>query len=327
MKSISLLSFAAVIGISSLGLAQTWSLEYGSAKNQLSYFNSKNTPDFAEDSPYGPMSFRVVGDRLWVLDSIAGKLSCFDKNSKLVNSVEVPNLQGFKLLEDFAIAFDSSNRPEYVWIANAADLLIKKISVKDGKVVATIGGSGSEQGKFLQVNQLEVDAIGRLYVADIAKSLVSVFSSNGSFIREQSWQSSGMVIDKAENLHLLYYSDKSGYSHQVYNVSGQLVRSTHLGLNDNTNARIVEANLDGSIIISLVPAGGFKGVMSLYKIGASGVITEKLEFVPAMVMNRGLYIAEDKVFIAETDFEAAPSAKFVIKPLKWEEKKSEGHKK
>ena len=190
MKSISLLC-AAFLGLSTICQAQVWSLDYGNENGKLAFYNSSNDPNFAEDSPYGPLSFRVINNNLWVLDSIAGKLSCFDEKGKFLKSIAVAGLEGFKLLEDFALVGDDPANPESVWIANAADNLIRKISLSDGKIINQIGGLGNEQGKVLQVSQLEVDAGGRLYVGDIGRNKLSIFTANGVFLKEYPWQSTG----------------------------------------------------------------------------------------------------------------------------------------
>ena len=179
MKHKSLLFALTFLSISAIAQANTWALEYGEKEGKLSYYNRKSDPNFAEDSPYGPMSFRVLGDNLWVLDSIAGKLICFDKNGKLLKSIVVPNLEGFKLLEDFALVGKDKDNPEAVWIVNAADCTLRKISISDGKVLAEVGGNGNEPGKILQVNQIEVDSYDRLYVGDIARNTLSVFNTHG----------------------------------------------------------------------------------------------------------------------------------------------------
>lgn len=322
MKSFSLLYVAAFLGLASLCQAQTWNLNYGNEDGKVAFYNSKNDPNFAEDSPYGPMAFRVIEDKLWVLDSIAGKLVCFDKNGKVLKSIIVPNLEGFKLLEDFALSGDDKNNPESVWIANAADCIIRKISISDGKVLAEVGGNGNVSGKILQVSQLEVDAGGRLYVADIARSTLSVFTATGSFLREYPWQSSGFFVDKNANLHLLHYLDNSGYFHRIYSSKGQLIKNVHLGLVNNTNVKLIKVEDDGSVILSMIPKEGFKGVLLLHKIDKMGIIREKLEYVPPSTMNRDICLDGDNIFLAEANFETAPNTKFVIKPLKWDKKSS-----
>ncbi len=319
MKSISLLCVA-FLSLSTLCQAQSWSLDYGNEEGKVAFYNSSNDPKFAEDSPYGPLSFRVVNNNLWVLDSIAGKLSYFDEKGKLLKSIAVPGLEGFKLLEDFALVGNDPANPEAVWIANAADNLIRKISFSDGMVIAQVGGMGNEQGKIMQVSQLEADAGGRLYVGDIGRSKLSVFTSSGAFLREYPWQSTGFVVDKYANLHLVNYSENAGYIYRIYSPKGQLIKTTHLGFIDNANLKLYSVGNDGSIILSMIPKTGFKGILDLYKIDKTGVVTEKLQYIPPVSMNRYIYIDENRIFHAEADFETAPKTKFIVKPLEWEKK-------
>ncbi len=320
MKSFSLLCIAVFLSLASTSQAQTWNINYGNESGKVAYYNSKSDPNFAEDSPYGPMSFRVIGDKLWVLDSIAGKIHSFDKNGKIQKSIVVPNLEGFKLLEDFALVGKDKSNPEAIWVANAADCLVRKISIPDGKVLAKVGGNGNEPGKILQVNQIDVDDCGRLYVADIARNTISVFSSSGVFQKEYPWQSSGFVVDKNYNLHLLYYSETSGYFHRIYSEEGQLISNIHLGFIKNTNVKILSVDKDNSIILSMIPKDGFKGTLNLIKLDKNGLIKEKLEYIPTSTMNRDVCINEKTMFQAEADFESAPTTKFIVKPLVWEKK-------
>lgn len=322
MKSISLLCVATMLSLASASCqAQTWNLDYGNEKGKVAFYNSNNTPKFAEDIPYGPLSFRVINNNLWVLDSIAGKLSCFDEKGNLVKTVVVPGLEGFKLLEDFALVGNDLNNPESVWIANAADNTIRKISIADGKVLAQVGGAGNEPGKIIQVNQIEVDAGGRLYVGDIGRSKLSVFTSTGSFLREYYWQSTGFVVDKYANLHLINYCENVGYFHRVYSSKGQLLNSTHLGFINNTNLKINSLTDDGSLILSMIPEDGYKGVLDLLKVSKCGEVLEKLQYVPPTSMNRYIQVAGNKVFQAEANFETAPKTKFIVKPLEWSKAK------
>ncbi len=320
MKVISsLLCTAAILSLTNICQAQSWSIEYGKETNKVSYYNSKSDPNFAEDSPYGPMSFRVIGDNLWVLDSIAGRIIGFDNKGNSRKVINVPELEGFKLLEDFAFAADGLGKFNAVWVANAADSVIRKISISDGKVLTKVGGNGNEPGKVLQVHQLEVDVAGRLYVADIARNTISIFTSTGTFLREYPWQSSGFVVDKHANLHLLHYSENAGYFHRVYSNNGQLIGNTHLGLVNNTNTKILSVDNEDNIILSMIPESGFKGTLLLCKINKQGQITEKAEYIPASTMNRDVYVDGKIIYQAEANFETAPKTKFLIKTIKWEE--------
>lgn len=319
MKSTSLLCVAAMLSLATISQAQTWNLEYGNKEGQLAYFNSNSNKDFAEDAPMGPMSFRVDGKRLWVLDSIAGDLCSFDENGKELSSVTVPNLSGFRLLEDFAFAGDVKN-PESVWIANAADGIIRRISLADGKELTSFGGNNKDsEVKIQQVHQLEADSKNNLlYVGDYGRNAISVFSFEGKYLREVKWQGTDFALDKASNLHVLHYSETTGYMHQIYSPKGQLVASQHVGLPTQSDGNIVSIEDDGSMVCFFTPVGGFKGVLNLYRINKSGNIVEKADFIPQPTMNRRINVCGGKVFIAEADFHSAPDGKFAVKEIKWE---------
>ena len=91
----------------------------------------------------------------------------------------------------------------------------------------------------------------------------------------------------------------------------------------NTNGKILAVENDGSIIVSFIPADGFKGKLNMLRLSADGMISEKLEYAPT-TMNRVAYVNNGKVYVAEADFENAPKGNFTVKTLKWDEKKPEG---
>ncbi len=301
--------------------AQSWKIPYGSEKGKVAVYNSKTDPKFAEDAPYGPMAFRVYNENLWVLDSIGGRIYGFDQKNELKTDVTVSGLEGFKLLEDFALVAGASGRPESAWVADAASCDIRKISLVDGKELLRIGGRGSEPGKFLQINQLEVDAGGRLYVGDYGRTVISVFTAYGELVREIPWQRTGFAVDRKGQLHLLVWREKGGYFHRVYSARGQLLKSLHVGLADLQNARVWGVTANDSLLVSFVPAGGFKGSLQLFEITEAARIDRRLSFVPPASMNRFVADAGQKVFIAEADFATAPDGDFAVKNMEWEVKK------
>ncbi len=321
MKAISLLC-AVSLGVSTLCQAQTWTLEYGDKIDQVGYSNRWNTTEKFEGDPYGPMSFRIVNNKLWLLDSITGRICCFDENNKVLKNINVAGLKGFKLLEDFALVGDDPSNPEAVWVANATDKKIRKISVANGKILVEFGGLGNKPGKVIQVSRLEVDAGGRLYVADVGRNKLSVFTSSGAFIREYPWQSNGFVVDRYANLHLIHYEDKGGYFYRVYSPKGQLTSSIHLGFLNNTNVTLQSVDKDGSLILSMIPTAGFKGKLEIIRISKFGDIIEKSDYIPPIPMNRYIEADNNKLFIADVDFEAAPVSKFIVKPFEWVKKTS-----
>jgi 6-bladed beta-propeller len=53
-----------------------------------------------------------------------------------------------------------------------------------GQEVKRIGGKGKGNGKFLNVYRMDVDEKGTIYVLDLAKAGIQVFSEKGKFIRQ-----------------------------------------------------------------------------------------------------------------------------------------------
>lgn len=312
---------AFVMGLALQGQAQSWKINYGSEKGSVAVYNSKTAPDFAEDAPYGPMALRIFDKNLWLLDSIGGKVYSFDSQNNLKTDVSVPGLEKFKLLEDFALVAGASGRPESIWVADAADCVLRKISLANGKELLRIGGRGSEPGKFMQINQIEVDAGGRLYVGDYGRTVISVFTAYGELIREMPWQRCGFALDKKGQLHLLVYRENAGYFHRIYSSRGQLLKSIHVGLAAFENPRVWSVGSDGSLMVSFVPAGGFKGSLRLVEIGEDARILNQLDFSPPGSMNRFLASADHNVFVAVADFFTAPEGSFTVKSVEWDVKK------
>lgn len=301
-------------------MAEPWLVKYGNDKGQVAVYNANTSKAFAEDQPYGPMSIRVYKDKLWVLDSIGGKLNCYLPGNKLASSLTIEDLPKNLLLEDFALVPGSSGEPETVWVAEAAECMVRKLSLSSGKVLVKIGGNGSEPGKFKQINQLEVDRIGRLYVGDIGKSVIAVFTAYGELIREIPWQRCGFALDSNSRLHTLRYSDSAGYFLTVYSVGGQLESSLHLGLAELTNPRVWAVSARGNLVVSFHPAGGFKGNLKLFEITPFGKIVKRMEFRPPSSMNRYLSGSDKTVWIANADFFSAPEGVFSVHSVKWGEK-------
>lgn len=318
----SLINVTLMLSIASASFAaDVWHVPYGKEKGKVVCFNSKTDKDFAEDQPYGPLSFRLSKDKLWVLDSIGGRLYSFDEKNKLASCLEIRGLPQNLLLEDFALNKGRHGTPESVWIAEAAECNVRKISLGSGKELLRIGGNGSENGQFKQINQLEVDRTGRLYVGDLGRSVISVFTPYGELVREIPWQGCGFALDKNSRLHTLHYSDSAGYFINVFTVKGQLIKNLHIGFPELTNPRVWAVSPEGNLIVSFIPAGGFKGTLKLLEISPFGKIVRRLEFKPPTSMNRYLAGSESTVWIADADYFTAPDGEFSVKSVKWGEAK------
>jgi len=297
-----------------------WALEYGKEKGKVAVFNAKTSKSFAEDAPFGPMSFRIEKNNVWILDSIGGRLYCFDENNKLKKDITVSGLPDNLLLEDFALNFGSNGAVESFWVADAAECTIRKVSAANGKELVKIGGNGNETGKFLQINQLETDRSGRLYVGDYGRSLICVFTRYGEPVREMPWQTNGFAVDQQGRLHTLVYKEQGGYFYRIHSSQGQLLTSRHIGLPDLMNSRLWRVSPEGNLQVSFIPAGGFKGRLKLLEIAPDGKILRQTEISPP-AMNRFVEFSDDNFWLAEADYFAAPDGLFQVKRSRWDKNK------
>lgn len=302
--------------------AQIWRLKYGDSKGKIAVFNKKTAKDFAEDAPFGPMAFRIVNNKLWLLDSCAGNLNQYGNNNRLLQSFQVAT-SGFKLLEDFCFATHTTEKPEIAWIANAVNCRIYKVSLKNGKKLLTIGSHSEKTGTFLQINQLETDADGNLYVGDYGRSTISIFNIQGVHLGEIPWQLSGFAIDNIGQLHILHYEDNVGYSRRVYTKTGQLLKNYHIGLNHLQDPRVWRINSSSDMLVSFVPKGGFKGKLEMFKIKQNSKVISLFKFVPPASMNRFIEMVNETFFLAKADFFKAPKGTFSINKIAKETSKND----
>ncbi|HAE38920.1 MAG TPA: hypothetical protein DCG57_09815 [Candidatus Riflebacteria bacterium] len=310
---------AGFLAISGIAQAQQWNLAYGTSKDQVAFYNS-TSPGFTEDAPYGPMSFRIVKDQLWVLDSVGGRVLGIGAKNEIKTDIKISGLPKNVLLEDFALVAGSSGNPETVWVADAAECVIRKLSLANGRELVKIGGNGSEPGKFLQINQLEVDRGGRLYVGDIGRQLVAVFTPYGELVREMPCQRSGFAIDASGNLHMIDYRENYGHLHRTYSPKGQLLRTLHLGMSKFQNPRIWGVNGQGGLLVSFIPEEGFKGQLKMFEFAGDASVLRRSELAPGLSMNRFVVPSDRQLWLAVADFASAPAGQFSIKSIDWDVK-------
>lgn len=294
-----------------------WSLEYGKDNGKLSVYNASTDKDFAEDAPYGPMAFRVLNNTLWVIDSIGARIYSFNDASELNTSLSIKGLPANLLIEDFALVLGGGGRAEAVWLAEASQAQVYKFSLANGSELVKIGGLGNEPGKFVQIGQLEVDRVGRLYVGDLGRSVISVFTPYGELIREHEWDCSGFSVSPEGRLYTIEYREDGGYFYLAYSPAGQLEQTSHIGLAQLEFSKLWAVN-DRHLLMSFVPEGGFKGKMQLCLIDRAGFVIKQTDFVPPGSMNRFVSPSQDKIWLAEADFHLAPAGKFKVKTIGWD---------
>lgn len=307
------LLIAGCLATSSWAASPAWELKYGAAQGQVGYYNSKVNPKLEEASPLGPMSFRLSGGDLWLADSIGGRLLWLESGGALKATMKLPGVGTDTLLEDIALVKEPAGKVEAAWVADGADLFVRKISVPGGKELVRVGGRGHEPGLFTQIHQLEVGPTGRLYVGDFGRSVIAVFDPSGKLLREIRWERSGFAVDAEERLSTVVFIDGVGYVWHRYDADGNLEKATHLGLAALQNPRLWWLDPDGGITVSFIPAAGFRGVVVMHSFTADGALLKKFNVRPTPGMNRFLDRGEDgKLWSAVADMDAAPSGSFKI---------------
>ena len=93
-----------------------------------------------------------------------------------------------------------------------------------GTQIATIGGRGNANGKFLDPTGVAVDSTGRVFVADSGNKRIQRFSAKGKF--EKAWSGvdapHGIVIDAADTL---YVTDRAKNRILKFDADGKLLGS------------------------------------------------------------------------------------------------------
>ncbi len=87
--------------------------------------------------------------------------------------------------------------------------------------MATIGSSGTGNGQIQNPRGLCISSNGELYVAEYSNNRVSVFKTDGTFIRHVQGhmnEPQGVAIDTTGNIHVSNYKS---YAITVYNHEGQ----------------------------------------------------------------------------------------------------------
>lgn len=286
-------------------------LSYGNEPDQVQFFNKKNQPGNQEPSALGPLAFRVVGQEFWVLDSVGGRVLQV-VGGKVVARLVVPPVAGHALLQDLALVRDAAGKVTAVWVIDGTANRLVKMSL-DGKVAQVIDGKGAKPGRLAQPQRLEVDAAGRLYVADVARRLIVVFAAGGEMLRERAWEWSGLCLDGAGHLCVLQWDPAAKVTHLVRETfDGKPVSDVALALPDHFNPRLLFMTGDDEPVLTFEPATGTQASPVLARCDSKGKPTTTAVVVPR-AMNRYLEPGTGRqAWLASADHEAAPTGKFAV---------------
>ena len=62
---------------------------YGEGSGKVDFINNKRFPKLGDPLPTGPLAFRMIEDKVWVADSVGGKLMQLDQKGKIISEISV----------------------------------------------------------------------------------------------------------------------------------------------------------------------------------------------------------------------------------------------
>jgi len=282
-----------------------WELSFGKEDQRVGVAAPMNE----QDAPDGPASYRVVNGNLWVLDSVKGRVICFTGDNKLSQTVIFPTLKSEFILSDFALQLSSAGEVQAIV---TIDTRAKEIVVVDatGKELRRIKADA-----MTQLDEVDIDGEGRIYVGDYAAGSVSVFAADGQMQRSFPWQVSGFVTDQQNNLHMLDYKEGSGHALVTLAADGKEIARHELGMPEMQNPRIWSVSANGERLVSMVPPSGNPSAQILCTISADGKVKAKADFTNPYYINRYLAAGDGNAWLVKADYLKAPAQPVIIEPL------------
>lgn len=322
----SLCLLASIFMISAGTLLADVSIPYGEGTGKVDFINNKRFPKLEDPIPFGPMSFRLVEDKVWIANSVGGKLMQYDNKGKLISEFSVMP-EGVKpyiideyklpllkiLIEDIAPVKGEYGDANALWIADSIGNKLLKYSV-DGKKLAEI-----KNPEFCQLYRIEVGNSGHLFVADMAKSLIFILDSEGKIINRINWEWSGYAISCKDDV--LYRLMWDGEAHRnilvATNIQGKVVFTKMLDV-EMFNPKLWWVDeTKGNCVITYTPTEGFDGKFIVVQVGLDGKVISSSELVAPVAMNRIIdNIDYGDIFVGKCNFTSAPEGKFEIVPFK-----------
>ena len=325
MKKLCLL--ASLVLFSTSAIFAELSVPYGADSGKVDYTNNNKYPEVLEDPlPFGPLSFRMYGDKTWVADSVGGKLMQFDSKGKLVSEFSVlptdvkpytVNEEGFPdfniLIEDIAPVIGKNGDLEAWWVADSNDNKLLKFSA-DGKILAQL-----QDPDYGQLFRIEVGAGGHLFVADKGTRKIYIYDSNGNHVNDLNWEWSGMAVSgKEETLYrLIYFKEENRNMLVSTDLKGNVIKSKVVDIEMSDPELWWVDEVKGEAVITYVPLEGFEGDYNIIRVNLDGKVLASGKLPAPFVMNRFIDHADyEDVFIGKCNYSEAPEGNFEIIPFK-----------
>ena len=325
MKIHSFCLLASLLMFSSTALLADLSIPYGEGTGKVDYSNNNKFEDFEEPLPYGPLSFRMVGDKIWVADTVGGKLMQYDNKGKLISEFSVvpdggkaytvdnegfPNVNLF--IEDFAPVLGEYGDVKAWWVVDSVENRLLKFS-PEGNILAAL-----HDDEFGQLFRVEVGRSGHLFVADKGTRKIYIYDSEGNYLSDQNWEWSGMAVaGKNDYLYrLIYFNEEDRNILVATDVEGKVIKSKTLDVEmDNPELWWVD-EVAGEAVITYTPKTGFDGYFNIVRVGLDGKVRATGKLLAPLVMNRFIdNLDYSEVYIGKCNFAEAPKGNFEIVPF------------
>jgi hypothetical protein len=315
--------------ISSTALFADVAVPYGEGSGKVDFFNYKKYPRLEDPYPTGPLSFRIVGDKTWVADSVGNKLIQYGKDGKFVSEFSVlpdgvkpytiKKFDKFELpisnsrIEDMAPVYGEYGDLIAWWVIDGIENKLTKFSV-DGKKVAEI-----KHPDFKQPFRVEVGRGGYIFVADKICRAILIFDSNGKFYNKQSWEWSGMAVAGADDILYRLMWDNEAHRNVLVssNIQGKVLFAKMLEVEMFDPRLWWVDESKGECLITYTPLEGFKGKLNVVRVGFDGKVKGSSEMPAPAIMNRIIdHMDYTDVYIGKCNFFEAPEGKFEVVPFK-----------
>ncbi len=299
------------------------SVPYGEGSGKVDFINNKRFPKLEDPLPTGPLAFRMIEDKVWIADSVGGKLMQLDQNGKIISEISVLS-EGTKpytideynnpllniQIEDIAPVRGDYGSVSAWWIIDSLGNRLMKFGL-DGKKLAEI-----KNPDFKQLYRLEVGIGGHVFVADKVARAIFTYDSTGKFISKQRWEWSGMAVAGSDEklYRLMYVGEEQKNVLVATNLEGKVIKTVMLDVVNMLNPKLWWVDeVKGECVLTCTPNTGYKGIFNIYRIGLDGKIKAQGELKAPYFMNRFIdNIDYEGVYIGKADYSKAPEGKLEI---------------